>query len=144
MSDQRGIAILGCTGSIGRNTLAVIALHPERFRVVMLGALRSWQIVVEQALQFSPEVVVLVEPEAAAEPEAAEPETEEPTGADAPGGAEEPEATVESATEEPERAAEEPSEDAEAEIATGEPQAAAEPKGEQGEESTTNEQEESE
>ena len=71
MSDQRGIAILGCTGSIGRSTLAVIALHPERFRVVMLGALRSWQTVVEQALQFSPEVVVLVEPEAAAQAQAA-------------------------------------------------------------------------
>ena len=65
MSAPRGVAILGCTGSIGRSTLAVIGMHPERFRVAMLGAMRSWQVVVEQALQFSPDAVVLVEPEAA-------------------------------------------------------------------------------
>jgi 1-deoxy-D-xylulose-5-phosphate reductoisomerase len=38
MNGRRGIAILGSTGSIGRSTLAVIALHPERYRVSMLGA----------------------------------------------------------------------------------------------------------
>jgi 1-deoxy-D-xylulose-5-phosphate reductoisomerase len=67
MSAVRGIAILGSTGSIGRSTLAVIALHPDRFRVAMLGAHSSWQTVVEQALRFEPDVVVLVDPEAARE-----------------------------------------------------------------------------
>ena len=38
MSTPRGIAILGSTGSIGRSTLAVIGLHPDRFRVAALGA----------------------------------------------------------------------------------------------------------
>ena len=61
----RGIAILGCTGSIGQSTLAVVGLHPGRFRVAMLGAHSSWQRVVEQALRFEPDVVVLVDPEAA-------------------------------------------------------------------------------
>jgi 1-deoxy-D-xylulose-5-phosphate reductoisomerase len=71
MNTQRGIAILGSTGSIGRSTLAVIALHPERFRASVLGAFNSWQIVVEQAQRFAPDTVVLVQPEAAARARAA-------------------------------------------------------------------------
>ena len=63
---QRGIAILGSTGSIGRSTLAVIALHPERFKVAVLGAFNSWQAIVEQARQFNAETVVLVDEQAAA------------------------------------------------------------------------------
>jgi 1-deoxy-D-xylulose-5-phosphate reductoisomerase len=71
MSAPRGIAILGATGSIGRSTLAVVALHPERFRVAVLGANGSWQTVVEQARQFNPDVVVLADPAAAAQARAA-------------------------------------------------------------------------
>ena len=62
----QGIAILGSTGSIGRSTLAVIALHPERFKVAVLGAFNSWQVIVEQAREFNAETVVLVDAEAAA------------------------------------------------------------------------------
>jgi 1-deoxy-D-xylulose-5-phosphate reductoisomerase len=67
----RGIAILGSTGSIGVSTLAVVALYPERFRVVMLGAHGSWEALVAQAQQFNPEVIVLVDPAAAAKAQAA-------------------------------------------------------------------------
>ena len=66
MSTRQGLAILGSTGSIGRSTLSVVALHPERFRVAVLGAHGSWQAVVEQARQFDAEAVVLVDPQAAA------------------------------------------------------------------------------
>jgi 1-deoxy-D-xylulose-5-phosphate reductoisomerase len=68
---QRGIAILGSTGSIGRSTLAVIALHPERFKVAVLGAYNSWRVIVEQAREFNAETVVLVDPQAAASARAA-------------------------------------------------------------------------
>ncbi|MGO9992495.1 MAG: 1-deoxy-D-xylulose-5-phosphate reductoisomerase [Steroidobacteraceae bacterium] len=71
MSGPRGVAILGSTGSIGRSTLAVVGLHPEQFRVAMLGAHGSWQTVVEQAQRFEPDVVVLVDPAAAAQARAA-------------------------------------------------------------------------
>ena len=71
MSTQRGIAILGSTGSIGRSTLAVIALHPEAFKVTMLGAHSSWQTIVEQALAFQVETVVLIDEQAAAQARAA-------------------------------------------------------------------------
>jgi 1-deoxy-D-xylulose-5-phosphate reductoisomerase len=66
MSAPAGLAILGSTGSIGRSTLAVVALHPERFRVAVLGAHSSWQAVVEQAKRFHADTVVLVDPDAAA------------------------------------------------------------------------------
>jgi 1-deoxy-D-xylulose-5-phosphate reductoisomerase len=71
MSAPHGIAILGSTGSIGRSTLAVVALHPERYRVAVLGAYGSWQTVVEQAQRFHPDSVVLVDPDAAAQARAA-------------------------------------------------------------------------
>jgi 1-deoxy-D-xylulose-5-phosphate reductoisomerase len=71
MSAPRGIAILGSTGSIGRSTLSVVALHPERFRVAVLCAHGSWQTVVEQARQFEPDTVVLADATAAAQARAA-------------------------------------------------------------------------
>jgi 1-deoxy-D-xylulose-5-phosphate reductoisomerase len=67
MSGPKGVAILGSTGSIGRSTLAVIAVHPDQFRVAVLGANGSWQAVVEQAQRFNPDVVVLVDADAAAQ-----------------------------------------------------------------------------
>jgi 1-deoxy-D-xylulose-5-phosphate reductoisomerase len=71
MSGPRGVAILGSTGSIGRSTLSVIALHPERFRASVLAAHGSWQTIVEQALEFRPDTVVLVDQAAAAKARAA-------------------------------------------------------------------------
>ncbi len=71
MNGPRGVAILGSTGSIGCSTLAVIAMHPERFRVSVLGARDSWQAVVEQARRFEPDTVVLVDPASAAKARAA-------------------------------------------------------------------------
>jgi 1-deoxy-D-xylulose-5-phosphate reductoisomerase len=71
MSTQRGVAILGSTGSVGRSTLAVIALHPERFKVEVLGAFNSWEAIVQQAREFRPQTVVLVDPAAAAKARAA-------------------------------------------------------------------------
>ncbi len=71
MSGQRGIAILGSTGSIGKSTLAVIALHPERFRASVLCARSSWQALVQQAVEFKPDVVVLADARAAEEARAA-------------------------------------------------------------------------
>jgi 1-deoxy-D-xylulose-5-phosphate reductoisomerase len=71
VSAPYGIAILGSTGSIGRSTLSVIALHPERFRVAVLGAFGSWQTAVEQARQFRPDTLVMVDGEAAVKARAA-------------------------------------------------------------------------
>ncbi|MBS0612788.1 MAG: 1-deoxy-D-xylulose-5-phosphate reductoisomerase [Proteobacteria bacterium] len=66
-----GIAVLGSTGSIGRNTLDVVARHPERFRVVALSAHRSWQKLVEQASLHRPQLLVLLDEGAAEQARAA-------------------------------------------------------------------------
>jgi 1-deoxy-D-xylulose-5-phosphate reductoisomerase len=64
--NSTGVAILGSTGSIGRNTLRVIeALGDQRFRVVALGAGRNIETLAEQVARHLPEVVS-VETEAAA------------------------------------------------------------------------------
>jgi 1-deoxy-D-xylulose-5-phosphate reductoisomerase len=48
-----GVAILGSTGSVGEATLDVIARHPDRFRVVALGAHRNVDKLADQCRRFS-------------------------------------------------------------------------------------------
>ena len=61
-----GVAILGSTGSVGEATLDVIARHPDRFRVVALGAHRNAARLAEQALRFSAPYVALADARGAA------------------------------------------------------------------------------
>ena len=65
--DIAGVAILGSTGSVGENTLDVVARHPDRFRVVALGAHRNAARLAEQALRFSVPYVALADATAAAQ-----------------------------------------------------------------------------
>ena len=60
-----GVTILGATGSIGVNTLDVIARHPDMFRVVALTANSQVDRLVEQAIAFAPEYVVMADATAA-------------------------------------------------------------------------------
>ncbi|MBW2314545.1 MAG: 1-deoxy-D-xylulose-5-phosphate reductoisomerase [Deltaproteobacteria bacterium] len=53
----RRLAILGSTGSVGEQTLAVAADFPDRFRVVALGAGRNVEKLAEQVRRFRPERV---------------------------------------------------------------------------------------
>lgn len=62
---RRGVAILGSTGTIGRNTLDVIRNHPDRYRVVALSAFSQDETLVAQCLEFKPDFAVLVEQESA-------------------------------------------------------------------------------
>ena len=54
---KRRVAILGSTGSIGRQALDVIARFPDRFAVAGLAAGRNTDLLAEQVAQFSPEIV---------------------------------------------------------------------------------------
>ena len=56
---KRNIAILGSTGSIGRQALDVIATYPERFEAYALVANNSVELLIEQARRFLPEMVVI-------------------------------------------------------------------------------------
>lgn len=57
------VAILGSTGSIGTQTLEVVDLNPDQFRVVALGAHRSVELLLEQAHKYRPAMVVVGDPE---------------------------------------------------------------------------------
>jgi 1-deoxy-D-xylulose-5-phosphate reductoisomerase len=56
-----GIAVLGSTGSIGLNTLDVLARHEERFRVVALAAGRNLEKMIEQCERFRPDYALLTD-----------------------------------------------------------------------------------
>lgn len=56
---MKKIAILGSTGSIGRQTLEVVQQFPEELRVVSLAAGKNRQALLEQCIQHKPLVVSL-------------------------------------------------------------------------------------
>ncbi|HEY1898868.1 MAG TPA: 1-deoxy-D-xylulose-5-phosphate reductoisomerase [Steroidobacteraceae bacterium] len=62
---MKGIAVLGATGSVGVNTLDVVARHPDRYQVIALGAHRNVELLLEQIRQFRPAVAALTDPAAA-------------------------------------------------------------------------------
>ncbi len=56
---KKRIAILGSTGSIGTQTLEVIAQNPEHFEVEVLTANNNIELLIDQAKKFQPNVVVI-------------------------------------------------------------------------------------
>ena len=53
------VSVVGSTGSIGTQTLDVVSEDPARFEVVAIGAQRSVDALVAQALEFRPQVVAI-------------------------------------------------------------------------------------
>ncbi len=66
MNTQR-IAVLGSTGSIGTQTLDVIARHPDRFEVFALSAARQVDLMLQQCARFRPTLAVMADAAAANE-----------------------------------------------------------------------------
>lgn len=64
-SGHQHIAILGATGSIGRNSLEVIRANPNRFRVSVLTTNRNIDLLEAQAREFRPSAVVVLDLERA-------------------------------------------------------------------------------
>jgi 1-deoxy-D-xylulose-5-phosphate reductoisomerase len=56
---KKRIAVLGSTGSVGVNTLRVIAAYPDRFQAVALTAFNSVKRIEDQIRQFRPKYVAL-------------------------------------------------------------------------------------
>ncbi|MBR6177199.1 MAG: 1-deoxy-D-xylulose-5-phosphate reductoisomerase [Bacteroidales bacterium] len=56
---KRKIAILGSTGSIGTQTLDVIERNPDKFEVEILTAGSNWELLVQQAIKYLPNAVVI-------------------------------------------------------------------------------------
>jgi len=59
----KAISLLGSTGSIGTQTLDIVAQHPDQFRVVGLAAGRNVTLLAEQIRQFCPAIVAICETE---------------------------------------------------------------------------------
>jgi 1-deoxy-D-xylulose-5-phosphate reductoisomerase len=55
----KGVSILGATGSIGRSALAVVDAHPDRVRVVALGAGENAALLAEQVAKYRPSIVAV-------------------------------------------------------------------------------------
>jgi len=60
---MKNISILGSTGSIGVNTLDIVARNPARFRVVALAAGTNLSLLKRQIGRFKPEIVSVVDEE---------------------------------------------------------------------------------
>ncbi len=58
-NDLKKVAILGSTGSIGVQALEVIAAHPGRLQAEVLTAQNNASLLIEQALRFNPNAVVI-------------------------------------------------------------------------------------
>ena len=64
---MKKLSILGSTGSIGRNTLEVIANHPDKFRVSALAAHSNIKLLAEQIRAFKPKAAAVFDEGAAKE-----------------------------------------------------------------------------
>ncbi len=56
---KKRIAILGSTGSIGKQALEVIDQHPDKFELEVLSALKNAELLIEQAIKYKPNVVII-------------------------------------------------------------------------------------
>ena len=52
------ISILGSTGSIGRSTLSVVELHPDKFSIFALSCFNNDDLLFEQTIKFKPSFIV--------------------------------------------------------------------------------------
>jgi 1-deoxy-D-xylulose-5-phosphate reductoisomerase len=60
-SVRKRIAIFGSTGSIGKQALEVVNAHPDLFEIEILTAQTNDKLLIEQALKYKPNAVVIVD-----------------------------------------------------------------------------------
>ena len=56
---MKKIAVLGSTGSVGKQTLEVVKAYPKEFRVVVLACQKNWPQLLTQIKEFKPEAVAV-------------------------------------------------------------------------------------
>ncbi len=56
---MKAITLIGSTGSIGTQTLDIVAQNPEQFRIVGLAAGRNVELLASQVRQFRPSIVAI-------------------------------------------------------------------------------------
>lgn len=60
---RKQLTILGSTGSIGKQALDIVRCHPDRFGVEVLTAMNNCELLIEQAVEFQPNTVVIGNPD---------------------------------------------------------------------------------
>lgn len=58
---MKKVAVLGCTGSIGRQTLDVIRANPDKFQAIALCADQNAEAVAAQAAEFAPKYIAMAD-----------------------------------------------------------------------------------
>ncbi len=66
-SEPRTVSLVGSTGSIGTQAIEVVQAQPGRYRIVAIGAWRSVDALVAQAVQLRPDRVAIADPTLAGE-----------------------------------------------------------------------------
>lgn len=61
---KRKLAILGSTGSVGTQTLEVVELYPDHFSITVLSAGKNADLLIQQAVKFKPQAVVIYDRDA--------------------------------------------------------------------------------
>lgn len=56
---MKAITLLGSTGSIGTQTLDIVATHPDRFELVGIAAGNNVELLAQQVRQFKPKIVAI-------------------------------------------------------------------------------------
>lgn len=56
-NNQKPITILGSTGSIGQQTLAIIRRYPRKFKILGLANNTNWRLLQQQIQKFKPKLV---------------------------------------------------------------------------------------
>mmetsp|Transcript_27625 Transcript_27625/g.12861 ORF Transcript_27625/g.12861 Transcript_27625/m.12861 type:complete len:384 (-) Transcript_27625:1739-2890(-) len=64
---MKNLAILGSTGSIGINSIKVVQMFPDRFRVKSLAAGNNVEVLAKQIIELKPDIVVVYDKERAAQ-----------------------------------------------------------------------------
>jgi 1-deoxy-D-xylulose-5-phosphate reductoisomerase len=57
----KNISLLGSTGSLGTQTLDIVRMHPDRFRISALSANQNSDLLISQAKEFSPRLVCIAD-----------------------------------------------------------------------------------
>lgn len=58
---QKQIALVGSTGSIGAQTLEIVAEYPELFRARLLSAGHNVELLIEQSIRFKPDIAIIAD-----------------------------------------------------------------------------------
>lgn len=57
----KNIALLGSTGSIGKQTIEVVEKNPEKFKITVLTANSNFELLINQAIKLQPNYVVIAD-----------------------------------------------------------------------------------